>query len=192
MPLGDLYVNRTGLADPATITVPVAKSDFSVIGWLKQIWASLTGTLTVTGTVAISGGVSTGDIGEDTDARVIDSTATANVVQSLKGLSYKSDLLLAALTSSATPTRISTNASTSAMGGPGVVKRFIVNAKGALANTMTVYDALSATGTAKFVFDTTLFLTGQVVEVNARFAVGCFVVIATGTAVDVVVVTQAD
>lgn len=81
--------------------------------------------------------------------------------------------------------RITTNTSTNAIKtGAGVFGSICVGVPGASANTATIYDNTTATGTVIAVIDTT---TRGCMEYNAAFTTGLSVLTATGTAADLTV-----
>ena len=84
--------------------------------------------------------------------------------------------------------RVSTNTSTNGIkSGAGILHRVCVNTKGASANTATLYDNTTATGTIIAVIDTT---TANVacMDYDLGFTTGLSVLTATGTAADLTIV----
>ena len=83
---------------------------------------------------------------------------------------------------------ITTNTTTTVVTGPGVLKRIVINTKGASANTATIYDNTTNSGTKIATMDTT----ANVGEVNydVSFVTGLTVATATGTAADLTVVVN--
>lgn len=82
-------------------------------------------------------------------------------------------------------TRINTNTTTVVKSGAGSLQNFTINTKGASANTATLYDNTSASGTIIAVIDTTS--ANQSLFYNVAFNNGLTIVTATGTAPDVTV-----
>jgi hypothetical protein len=80
---------------------------------------------------------------------------------------------------------ISTNATTTVVSGTGILHTITINTKGASANTATVYDSTTASGTVLAVIDTTANV-GTLIY-NAPYANGITIVTATGTAGDLTV-----
>ena len=70
--------------------------------------------------------------------------------------------------------------------GAGVLRRIVINKKGTGANTLTVYDSLTGSGTIVAVIDTTI--NPGVWEFGLAFTTGLTVVLATATAADLTVV----
>ena len=86
-------------------------------------------------------------------------------------------------------THISTNTTTTAMTGAGVLRSLCVADQGASANTATVYDNTAGSGDVIAVVDTVTF--DGCLELDARITTGITVVTATGTAGDLVLTYRA-
>ena len=84
---------------------------------------------------------------------------------------------------------ISTNATTTAKSGAGVLKRIVLNTKGTTGNTATIYDNTTGSGTVIGVIDTFVGDTG-VYEYGLAFATGLTVVTAGGTAADLTIIYE--
>lgn len=74
------------------------------------------------------------------------------------------------------------------LGAQGVLRRVIINKPGASANTLTLYDNTTATGTVIAVIDTTV--ARGTLEYGVLCATGLSAIIATGTAADVTLVIE--
>lgn len=79
---------------------------------------------------------------------------------------------------------ISTLATTTIKSGAGTLHSISVNTVGAAANTATIYDSLTGTGTVIAVITT---LSAQTLLYDLAFATGLTIVTATGTAADLTV-----
>lgn len=68
----------------------------------------------------------------------------------------------------------------------GILRRIVINTKGATGNTLTIYDNTSASGTKIGTIDTTV--SPGAINFECNFSTGLTVVTATGTCADVTVV----
>ncbi len=84
-----------------------------------------------------------------------------------------------------TYTPISTNTTTLVKSGAGRLHTITINTKGASANTVTVYNALTATGTPIATIDSTV--TYGTLIYDCQFSTGLCIVTATGTCADMTV-----
>ena len=80
-------------------------------------------------------------------------------------------------------TYITTNTTTTALSGAGVLHTFCVTDLGAMSNLATVYDNTAGSGTVIALFDTVTF--DGCAELDARVTTGITVVTATGTAPEI-------
>ncbi len=80
-----------------------------------------------------------------------------------------------------------TNAGVNPVTGVGVLHAITVNKKGATANTASVYDGVDAGGTLLGIIDTTV--QAGTLLYDYAFTVGLYVVMATGTAADLTIVS---
>jgi hypothetical protein len=83
---------------------------------------------------------------------------------------------------------INTNSTTVVSTVPCVLRRVVINNAGASSNVATIYDNTAGSGTIVAVIDT-VELNGRYLEYNTLLKTGCTVVVATGTAADLTVVT---
>ena len=118
--------------------------------------------------------------------RTLGLTILSSVVALLLTLFVATDRMEAQPTSTAfypvySKTPISTNATTLVLSGAGVLHAICVNDLGASSNTATVYDALTATGTAFAIIDT-VTVDSNCLVYDAAISTGITVVTATGTA----------
>lgn len=80
---------------------------------------------------------------------------------------------------------INTNTTTTVKSGAGYLHTLCINTKGASANTATIYDSTTGSGTKIATMDTTSAVECQLFDV--RFGTGLTIVTATGTAPDITV-----
>lgn len=81
---------------------------------------------------------------------------------------------------------ITTNTTTTVKGGSGILHAIVINTKGATANTATIFDNTTNSGTKIGTMDTTTGV-GTILY-DARFGTGLTIVTASGTAPDMTVV----
>lgn len=111
--------------------------------------------------------------------------STWDRVRTIEGAYSASTGATATATAPASSTRLSTNTTANAIKtGAGSLERVCVGVPGTAANTISLYDALTVTGTAIAVIDTT---TRGCLEYNIRFTTGLTAITATGTAADLVI-----
>lgn len=114
------------------------------------------------------------------------STVTENQFGSVR-MSKERALLVAEQGS--TFTHLAANATTNAIAtAPATLKRVIINTKGAAANTLTLYDGITAVGTVIAVIDTTGAT--QSIDFDILLGTGLSAIMATGTAADITIVTR--
>lgn len=80
---------------------------------------------------------------------------------------------------------LAANATTLVKTGEGVLRSITINTKGATANTIKIYDGLTAAGTLLATIDSTASI--GTLTFDAKFSTGLCIVIATGTAADITV-----
>ena len=83
---------------------------------------------------------------------------------------------------------IAANGTTTAKSGAGLLRRIVINTKGSAANTLTVYDSTTGSGTVIAVIDTTN--AGGSFDYELDFATGLTLVLASGTAADITVIFE--
>ena len=84
---------------------------------------------------------------------------------------------------------ITTNTTTTVKSGAGVLRRIVINTKGSIANTLTIYDNTTGSGTVIGVIDTVNGVSGHF-EYGVSFSTGLTIVTANGTAADVTVIYE--
>jgi hypothetical protein len=84
---------------------------------------------------------------------------------------------------------ITTNTTTTVKSGAGVLRRIVINTKGSSANTLTIYDNTSGSGTVIAAIDTVNGVSGHF-EYGVNFSTGLTIVTANGTAADVTVIYE--
>jgi microcompartment protein CcmK/EutM len=84
---------------------------------------------------------------------------------------------------------ITTNTTTTVKSGAGVLRRIVINTKGSSANTLTIYDNTTGSGTVIGVIDTVNGVSGHF-EYGVSFSTGLTIVTANGTAADVTVIYE--
>ena len=84
---------------------------------------------------------------------------------------------------------ITTNTTTTVKSGAGVLRRIVINNKGSGANTLTIYDNTSGSGTTIGIIDTVDGVSGHF-EYGVSFSTGLTIVTANGTAADVTVIYE--
>jgi len=84
---------------------------------------------------------------------------------------------------------ITTNTTTTVKSGAGVLRRIVINTRGGVLNTFTIYDNTSGSGTVIAVIDTVNGVSGQF-EYGVSFSTGLTVVLAGGTAADITIIYE--
>ena len=84
---------------------------------------------------------------------------------------------------------ITTNKTTTVKSGAGVLRRIVINTKGSGANTLTIYDNTTGSGTVIGDIDTVNGVSGHF-EYGVSFSTGLTIVTANGTAADVTVIYE--
>ncbi len=84
---------------------------------------------------------------------------------------------------------ITTNTTTTVKSGAGVLRRIVINTRGGITNTLTIYDNTTATGTVIGIIDTVNGVSGNF-EYGVSFSTGLTIVTANGTAADVTVIYE--
>lgn len=84
---------------------------------------------------------------------------------------------------------ITTNTTTTVKSGAGVLRRIVINTKGSGANTLTIYNNTSGSGTTIGIIDTVNGVSGHF-EYGVSFSTGLTIVTANGTAADVTVIYE--
>ena len=84
---------------------------------------------------------------------------------------------------------ITTNTTTTVKSGAGVLRRIVINTKGSIVNTLTIYDNTTGSGTVIGVIDTVNGVSGHF-EYGVSFSTGLTIVTANGTAADVTVIYE--
>ena len=82
-----------------------------------------------------------------------------------------------------------TNATVVAKTGAGILRRIVVNTKGGITNTLTIYDNTTATGAVIGVVDTGN-AAGGAFDYELDFTTGLTVVLAGGTAADITIIFE--
>lgn len=103
--------------------------------------------------------------------------------------SFGSSVGVAAVEEAGAPfVRIATNTTTNGIkSGAGILHKVVINTKGAAANTLTLYDNTTATGTVIAIIDT-VNINSQALLYDLAFATGLSAITATGTAADITIV----
>ena len=86
------------------------------------------------------------------------------------------------------PTHLAANGGTTCKTGRGILTAIVINTKGSAGNTCTVYDNTAASGTVIAIIDTTAAI-GTLLY-DCFVTNGVHVVLATGGAADITVVTD--
>jgi hypothetical protein len=84
---------------------------------------------------------------------------------------------------------ITTTGTTTIKSGAGILRRVVVNTRGGITNTLTIYDNTSGSGTVIAAIDTVNGVLGHF-EYNVAFSTGLTVVNATGTSADITVIYE--
>jgi len=83
---------------------------------------------------------------------------------------------------------LNANGTTTAKSGAGVLRRIIINTRGGIINTLTIYDNTTATGAVIGVVDTVN--AGGAFDYELDFTTGLTVVLAGGTAADITIIYE--
>ena len=158
-----------------TLTVNVGLTDAQLRASNVNVAATQSGTWNVTnisGTVSLPTGAAT----ETTVAGLLTNTQLrASAVETTKKTSSFS--------------HITTNTTTTVKSGAGVLRRIVINTKGSGANTLTIYNNTSGSGTIIGIIDTVTGVRGHF-EYGVSFSTGLTIVTANGTAADVTVIYE--
>jgi hypothetical protein len=84
---------------------------------------------------------------------------------------------------------LNSTGTTTIKSGAGILRRVVINTRGGVLNTFTIYDNTSGSGTVIAVIDTVNGVSGQF-EYNVAFSTGLTVVNATGTSADITVIYE--
>ena len=84
---------------------------------------------------------------------------------------------------------LNANGTTTAKSGAGVLRRIIINTRGGIVNTLTIYDNTTATGAVIGVVDTSGAEAGSF-DYELDFTTGLTVVLAGGTAADITIIYE--
>jgi len=84
---------------------------------------------------------------------------------------------------------ITTNTTTTVKSGAGVLRRIVINTRGGITNTLTIYDNTSGSGTTIGIIDTGNGVSGNF-EYGVSFSTGLTIVTANGTAADITVIYE--
>lgn len=83
---------------------------------------------------------------------------------------------------------LSANGTTTVKSGAGVLRRIVINTRGGITNTLTIYDNTTATGTVIGVIDTAA--AGGEFGYELNFTTGLTVVLAGGVAADITIIYE--
>lgn len=83
---------------------------------------------------------------------------------------------------------LNANGTTTVKSGAGVLRRIVINTRGGIVNTLTIYDNTTATGTVIGVVDT--INAGGAFDYELDFTTGLTVVLAGGTAADITIIYE--
>lgn len=119
--------------------------------------------------------------GQRNDADAVQTSATADA-----GYLIQTALGHLIVTERGSYSHITANTTTTIKTGIGILKKIVVNTKGASSNIATVYDNTTGTGTVIAVIDTTSEIGAM--EYDLAFTTGLTIVTATGTPADLTVV----
>ena len=120
-------------------------------------------------------------------------TPSADVI-SVQGISggepLSVDVIQPVITKPASSSYLHLNASgtTTAKSGAGVLRRIVINTRGGIINTLTIYDNTTATGAVIGVVDTVA--AGGAFDYELDFTTGLTVVLAGGTAADITIIYE--
>jgi len=84
---------------------------------------------------------------------------------------------------------LNSTGTTTIKSGAGILRRVVINTRGGVLNTFTIYDNTSGSGTVIAVIDTVNGVSGQF-EYGVSFSTGLTVVNATGTSADITVIYE--
>ena len=84
---------------------------------------------------------------------------------------------------------LNSTGTTTIKSGAGILRRVVVNTRGGITNTLTIYDNTSGSGTVIAAIDTVNGVLGHF-EYNVAFSTGLTVVSATGTSADITVIYE--
>ena len=84
---------------------------------------------------------------------------------------------------------LNSTGTTTIKSGAGILRRVVVNTRGGITNTLTIYDNTSGSGTVIAAIDTVNGVSGNF-EYNVAFSTGLTVVNATGTSADITVIYE--
>ena len=84
---------------------------------------------------------------------------------------------------------LNSTGTTTIKSGAGILRRVVVNTRGGITNTLTIYDNTSGSGTVIAAIDTVNGVLGHF-EYNVAFSTGLTVVNATGTSADITVIYE--
>ena len=84
---------------------------------------------------------------------------------------------------------LNSTGTTTIKSGAGILRRVVINTKGGITNTLTIYDNTSGSGTVIAAIDTVNGVLGHF-EYNVAFSTGLTVVNATGTSADITVIYE--
>ncbi len=92
-------------------------------------------------------------------------------------------------TSASSYAHLNSTGTTTIKSGAGILRRVVVNTRGGITNTLTIYDNTSGSGTVIAAIDTVNGVLGNF-EYNVAFSTGLTVVNATGTSADITVIYE--
>ncbi len=84
---------------------------------------------------------------------------------------------------------LNSTGTTTIKSGAGILRRVVINTRGGITNTLTIYDNTSGSGTVIAAIDTVNGVLGHF-EYNVAFSTGLTVVNATGTSADITVIYE--
>ena len=84
---------------------------------------------------------------------------------------------------------LNSTGTTTIKSGAGILRRVVINTRGGITNTLTIYDNTSGSGTVIAAIDTVNGVSGNF-EYNVAFSTGLTVVNATGTSADITVIYE--
>ncbi len=84
---------------------------------------------------------------------------------------------------------LNANGTTTVKSGAGVLRRIVINTRGGILNTLTIYDNTTATGAVIGVVDTSVAEAGAF-DYELDFTTGLTVVLASGTAADITIIYE--
>ena len=92
-------------------------------------------------------------------------------------------------TSASSYAHLNSTGTTTIKSGAGILRRVVINTRGGITNTLTIYDNTSGSGTVIAAIDTVNGVSGNF-EYNVAFSTGLTVVNATGTSADITVIYE--